>query len=149
VDDDEGDDGHANFPEYQNVYIEPYAYEAYKTGVFPDGTIFKELQLTLPGRNPDGSRTEPSGRGDLPGAATASHEGCSGRYGGRGVMIYRHVERGSVCIHWTESLGSRVGSAHHHRLKSTKAFETSYSLRLRRLEMYSSGDSETSAARLL
>jgi hypothetical protein len=52
VDDDEGDDGHANFPEYQNVYIEPYAYEAYKTGVFPDGTIFKELQLTLPGQNP-------------------------------------------------------------------------------------------------
>jgi hypothetical protein len=31
--------------------------------VFPDGTIFyKELQLTLPGQNPDGSRTEPSGR---------------------------------------------------------------------------------------
>ena len=41
--DDEGNDGHANFPEYQNVYIEPCAYEAYKkTGVFPDGTIFYE-----------------------------------------------------------------------------------------------------------
>lgn len=56
----------ANFPEYHNVYIEPCAYEAYqKTGVFPQGTIFfKELQLTLPpAENPDGSRTEPSGRG--------------------------------------------------------------------------------------
>jgi hypothetical protein len=42
-------------------------------------------------------------------------------------MIYWHVERGSVCIHSTESLGSRVGSAPNHRLKSTKAFETSYS----------------------
>jgi hypothetical protein len=99
-----------------------------KTSVFPDGAIFyKELQLILPGQNPDGSRTEPSGRGGFPGAATASHEGCSGRYGVCGVMIYRHVERVSVCIHSTESLGSRVGSAPHHRLKSTKAFETSYS----------------------
>jgi hypothetical protein len=63
-------DGHADFPEYHNVYIEPCAHEAYKkTGVFPDGTIFyKELQLTLPGENPDGSRTEPSGRGYFPGA---------------------------------------------------------------------------------
>src|SRR5262249_24836548 len=33
-----------------------------------EGTIlFKELQLTLPGQNPDGSRTEPSGRGYFPG----------------------------------------------------------------------------------
>jgi hypothetical protein len=38
---DEGNDGHANFPEYQNVYIEPLLTRAYKkTGVFPDGTIF-------------------------------------------------------------------------------------------------------------
>jgi len=29
--------------------------------------MFKELQLTLPGQNPDGSRTEPSGRGYFPG----------------------------------------------------------------------------------
>jgi hypothetical protein len=38
-------DGHANFPEYHNIFIEPCAYEAYETtGVFPDGTIFyKEL----------------------------------------------------------------------------------------------------------
>jgi hypothetical protein len=29
--------------------------------------MFKELQLTLSGENPDGSRTEPSGRGYFPG----------------------------------------------------------------------------------
>jgi hypothetical protein len=62
-------DGHANFPEYHNVYIEPGSYEIYKkTGQFPEGTIFfKELQLTLSGENPDGSRSEPSGRGYFPG----------------------------------------------------------------------------------
>jgi hypothetical protein len=61
--------GKANFPEYHNVYIEPCAYESYKkTGVFPEGTIFyKELQLDQPAENPDGSRTEPSGRGFFPG----------------------------------------------------------------------------------
>jgi hypothetical protein len=62
--------GHANFPEYHNVYIEPGSYAIYKkTGVFPEGTIFvKELQLTLkPEENPDGSRTEPSGQGYFPG----------------------------------------------------------------------------------
>jgi hypothetical protein len=62
--------GKAGFPEYHNVYIEPGSYEIFKkTGEFPDGTImFKELQLTLSGENPDGSRTEPSGRGYFPGA---------------------------------------------------------------------------------
>jgi Cytochrome P460 len=57
------------FPEYHNVYIEPGSYEIYKqTNTFPEGTIFiKELQLTLPAQNPDGSRTEPSGRGYFPG----------------------------------------------------------------------------------
>jgi hypothetical protein len=57
------------FPEYHNVYIEPGSYEIYKrTNEFPDGTIlFKELQLTLPQQFPDGSRTEPSGRGFFPG----------------------------------------------------------------------------------
>ena len=62
-------DGKAGFPEYHNVYIEPCSYQTYKkTHVFPEGTIFfKELQLTLPGQNPDGSRTEPSGRGYFPG----------------------------------------------------------------------------------
>lgn len=61
--------GHAGFPEFHNVYIEPGSYEIYKqTGQFPEGTIlFKELQLTLQGDNPDGSRTEPSGRGYFPG----------------------------------------------------------------------------------
>ena len=62
--------GKANFPEYHNVYIEPGSYEIYKkTGKFPEGTIFfKELQLTTqPAENPDGSRTEPSGRGYFPG----------------------------------------------------------------------------------
>src|SRR3982751_943999 len=64
-------DGKANFPEFHNVYIEPGSFAIYKkTGVFPEGTIFyKELQLTLkPEENPDGSRTEPSGRGYFPGA---------------------------------------------------------------------------------
>ena len=61
--------GKANFPEFHNVYIEPGSYEIYKrTNQFPEGTIlFKELQLTLPQQNPDGSRTEPSGRGYFPG----------------------------------------------------------------------------------
>jgi hypothetical protein len=61
--------GKANFPEYHNVYIEPGSYEIYqKTHVFPEGTImFKELQLTQPGQQADGSRTEPSGRGYFPG----------------------------------------------------------------------------------
>jgi hypothetical protein len=61
--------GMAGFPEFHNVYIEPGSYAIYKkTGEFPEGTIFfKELQLTLPGQNPDGSRTEPSGRGYFPG----------------------------------------------------------------------------------
>lgn len=62
--------GKANFPEFHNVYIEPGSFEIYKkTGVFPEGTIFyKELQLTQKQENPDGSRTEPSGRGYFPGA---------------------------------------------------------------------------------
>jgi hypothetical protein len=62
--------GKANFPEYHNVYIEPGSYAIYKkTGVFPEGTImFKELQLTKEAQFPDGSRTEPSGRGYFPGA---------------------------------------------------------------------------------
>src|SRR5262247_4250426 len=44
--------GKAGFPEYHNVYIEPGSYEIFKqTNQFPEGTIlFKELQLTLPGR---------------------------------------------------------------------------------------------------
>src|SRR5215813_9226909 len=61
--------GMAGFPEYHNVYIDPGSYEIYKrTNEFPEGTIFfKELQLTLPKQNDDGSRVEPSGRGFFPG----------------------------------------------------------------------------------
>ena len=61
--------GKAGFPEFHNVYIEPGSYEIFKkTFAFPEGTIFfKELQLTLPKENDDGSRTEPSGRGYFPG----------------------------------------------------------------------------------
>jgi len=62
--------GQAGFPEYHNVYIEPGSFEIYKkTGEFPEGTIFfKELQRVLaPQQFPDGSRTEPSGRGYFPG----------------------------------------------------------------------------------
>jgi hypothetical protein len=42
--------GTASFPEFHNVYMQPWAYAIYKkTNEFPDGTImFKELQLTLP-----------------------------------------------------------------------------------------------------
>jgi len=63
-------DDKEGFPEYHNVYIEPGSYEIYKkTGDFPDGTImFKELQRVLgPKQFPDGSLTEPSGRGYFPG----------------------------------------------------------------------------------
>ena len=62
-------DGKANFPEYHNVYIRPEPLEIYReTGKWPDGTILlKELQLTLPGENSDGSSYESSGRGYFPG----------------------------------------------------------------------------------
>ena len=64
--------GQANFPEFHNVYIEPGSYDIYlKTNVFPEGTIFlKELRLTLPKENGDGSRTVPSGRGYFPASPT-------------------------------------------------------------------------------
>ncbi|QWT21331.1 cytochrome P460 family protein [Bacillus sp. NP157] len=91
--------GKANFPEYHNVYIEPGSYAIYrKTGVFPEGTIFfKELQLTLPAQNPDGSRTEPSGRGFFPGALNGADVTVkdSKRYadtGGWGYFNFNHHE---------------------------------------------------------
>src|ERR1044072_4781652 len=61
--------GQANLPGFHNVYIEPGSYAIYKkNGEFPEGRIlFKELQLTLPQENADGSRTEASGRGYFPG----------------------------------------------------------------------------------
>lgn len=91
--------GKANFPEYHNVYIEPVSYAIYrKTGVFPEGTIFfKELQLTLPAQNPDGSRTEPSGRGFFGGPFNGADVTVkdSKRYaatGGWGYYNFNHHE---------------------------------------------------------
>jgi Cytochrome P460 len=62
--------GKANFPEFHNVYVEARNLDAYKkTGNFPEGTlIVKELTLVLEPTFPDGSRTEPSGRGFFNGA---------------------------------------------------------------------------------
>ncbi len=91
--------GKANFPEYHNVYIEPGSYEIYKkTGEFPEGTIFfKELQLTIPGEKPDGSRTEASGRGYFPGKLNGADVTVkdSKRYadtGGWGYFNFNHHE---------------------------------------------------------
>ena len=57
--------GKANFPEYHHVYVEKKNIDAYlQTGTFPEGTILvKELVRDLKPTFPDGSRTEPSGRG--------------------------------------------------------------------------------------
>lgn len=58
-------DGEANFPEFHHVYVEEKNLDVYmKTGSFPEGTILiKELTRLLNPTFPDGSRTEPSGRG--------------------------------------------------------------------------------------
>ena len=57
--------GKASFPEYHHVYIEQKNVDAYlKIGEFPEGTVIvKELTRVLNPTFPDGSRTEPSGRG--------------------------------------------------------------------------------------
>jgi Cytochrome P460 len=57
--------GEASFPEYHLVYIEEKNVDTYlKTGSFPEGTVIvKELTRVLDPMFPDGSRTEPSGRG--------------------------------------------------------------------------------------
>jgi hypothetical protein len=57
--------GKASFPEFHHVYVEEKNLNAYlKTGTFPEGTMFvKELTRVLNPTFPDGSRTEPSGRG--------------------------------------------------------------------------------------
>jgi hypothetical protein len=62
--------GEASFPEFHHVYVEARNLDAYlKTGVFPEGTVFvKELTRVLNPTFPDGSRTEPSGRGYFNGA---------------------------------------------------------------------------------
>lgn len=93
--------GKANFPEYHNVYIQPWAYAIYKkTNRFPEGTImFKELQLTLgPAQFPkDGSRIEPSGRGYFPGAYNGADVSVKdskrfGATGGWGYFDFNHFE---------------------------------------------------------
>jgi hypothetical protein len=91
--------GEARFPEFHNVYMEPGSYAIYKrTGEFPEGTIFfKELQLTLPGEFPDGSRTEPSGRGYFGGPFNGADVGVKDtkRYaasGGWGYYSFNHHE---------------------------------------------------------
>lgn len=92
--------GKASFPEFHNVYIEPGSYAIYKrTGVFPEGTIlFKELQLTLPPFEfPDGSRTEPSGRGYFGGPFNGADVAVKDtkRYadtGGWGYYNFHHYE---------------------------------------------------------
>lgn len=91
--------GQASFPEFHNVYIEPGSYAIYKkTGEFPEGTIFfKELQLALPGENPDGSRTEPSGRGFFPAAyngadVTVKDSKKYAETGGWGYYNFNHHE---------------------------------------------------------
>ena len=57
--------GKAGFPEYHHVYIEEKNLDVYlKTGSFPEGTVIvKELTRVLDPTFPDGSRSEPSGRG--------------------------------------------------------------------------------------
>ena len=57
--------GQAGFPEYHHVYIEQKNVDAFlRTGSFPEGTVIvKELTRVLDPTFPDGSRTEPSGRG--------------------------------------------------------------------------------------
>ena len=86
-------------PNAPNEYIEPGSFAIYeKMGRFPEGTIFfKELQLTLKGENPDGSRTEPSGRGYFPGPFNGADVTVkdSKRYadtGGWGYYNFNHYE---------------------------------------------------------
>ena len=59
--------------------------------------MFKELQLTIPGQFPDGSRTEPSGRGYFPGKLNGADVTVkdSQRYaetGGWGYYNFHHYE---------------------------------------------------------
>jgi hypothetical protein len=62
-----------------------------------DARFFKELQLTLPAENPDGSRTEPSGRGFFPGKlngadVTAKDTKRYADSGGWGYYNFNHHE---------------------------------------------------------
>ena len=91
--------GHALFQEYHNVYMEPCSYKSFEqTHMFPEKMIlFKELQLTLPGQNASGSRTEPSGSGYFPGPLNGADVMVkdSKRYvesGGWGYYSFGHRE---------------------------------------------------------
>ena len=91
--------GHALFPEYHNVYMEPCSFKSFEqTHMFPEKMIlFKELQLTLPGQNAGGSRTEPSGSGYFPGPLNGADVMVkdSKRYvesGGWGYYSFGHRE---------------------------------------------------------
>jgi hypothetical protein len=115
--------GTAGFPEFHNVYMQPWAYEEYqKTNVFPEGTImFKELQLTIPGQNPDGSRTEPSGRGYFPGSLNGADVTVkdSKRYadtGGWGYYNFNHSEPKAP----TAKLKSKTECAYCHQANAKK-----------------------------
>jgi len=70
--------GEAPFPEFHQVYVEERNLDGYlKTGSFPEGTVLvKELSRVLDPTFPDGSRTEPSGRGYF-----------GGGYNGLDVMV--------------------------------------------------------------
>jgi hypothetical protein len=89
--------GEANFPEFHNVYVEARDLDAYKkTGTFPEGTlIVKELTLVLEPTFPDGSRTEPSGRGFFNGAfngidATVKNSKRFAKTNGWGFFTFGH-----------------------------------------------------------
>src|SRR6202023_2827663 len=89
----------AGLSNYSFFFKQKTAYEIYKkTKVFPEGTIlFKELQLTLPGDNADGSRREPSGRGYFPGAlngadVTVKDSKRFANTGGWGYFNFNHSE---------------------------------------------------------
>ena len=70
--------GEAPFPEFHQVYVEERNLDGYlKTGSFPEGTVLvKELSRVLDPTFPDGSRSEPSGRGYF-----------DGGYNGLDVMV--------------------------------------------------------------
>ncbi len=116
-------DGKANFPEFHNVYIEPGSLAIFeKTGEFPEGTIFfKELQLTLKGENPDGSRAEASGKGYFPGPFNGADVTVkdSKRYsdtGGWGYYNFNHHEPKAM----TASLQAKSDCAYCHMASARK-----------------------------
>src|SRR5262249_21551116 len=97
---------------------EPRSYAIYKkTGVFPEQTMFyKELQLTLkPAGNPDGSRTEPSGRGYFPGALAGAEVSARIRSAlppvqAGGADFDRHPARGHDLRHGGSAVRTQHGA---------------------------------------